>query len=124
MRLLADENLPAVSIRQLRDAGHDVLAVREAMPGATDAAVLERAIAESRVLVTCDRDFGMLAARQVHPVPVGIVLLRLIPVTPEEVGTIVREVLGDPSLELGGRLTVVEPDRVRQRPLPIRRRGG
>ena len=123
MRLLADENLPAVSIRLLRAAGHDVLAVREAMPGATDAAVLERTIAESRVLVTCDRDVAMLAARQVHPVPAGIVLLRLIPVPPEEAGTIVREVLGDPSLELDGRLTVVEPDRVRQRPLPIRRRG-
>jgi hypothetical protein len=47
----------------------------------------------------------------------------LIPISPEEVGTIVREVLGDPSLELDERLTVMEPDRVRQRPLPIGRRG-
>ncbi|MCS7282130.1 MAG: DUF5615 family PIN-like protein [Anaerolineae bacterium] len=36
MRFLADENIPLESIRRLRQAGYDVWAVVEELPGARD----------------------------------------------------------------------------------------
>jgi predicted nuclease of predicted toxin-antitoxin system len=56
MKLLANENIPMCMVRRLRDMGHDVLAILETSPGATDVVVLERARCEQRTLLTFDRD--------------------------------------------------------------------
>jgi hypothetical protein len=45
----------------LRDAGHDVTAVSEINPAAKDASVLSLARSEARILLTEDKDFGLLA---------------------------------------------------------------
>ena len=58
MRLLADENLPKTAVSGLRDCGFDVLWIREADSGASDLAIVERAIQENRVILTFDKDFG------------------------------------------------------------------
>jgi predicted nuclease of predicted toxin-antitoxin system len=63
MRLLADENIPLESVRALRDAGHDVYAASEGVRGEPDERHLARAIAEDRLIVTFDRDFGELVTR-------------------------------------------------------------
>lgn len=47
MRVVLNENISGTVLRLLRDRGHDVLAVKESMPGANDAAILARAQAES-----------------------------------------------------------------------------
>lgn len=58
MRLLVDEDTQShLLLRLLRESGHDVVAVAElGMNGATDEAVLARAVADDRVGVTrnCD----------------------------------------------------------------------
>lgn len=48
-RLLADENIPQPAVKALRAAGHDVHAIQEEAPGATDEEVLAAARAESRI---------------------------------------------------------------------------
>jgi predicted nuclease of predicted toxin-antitoxin system len=58
MLFLADEDFPGIAVRWLRQAGHDVLWARTDMPGKADAALLAAAQAESRVILTCDKDFG------------------------------------------------------------------
>jgi hypothetical protein len=58
MRLLTDENLARSVVVRLREAGHDCLSVKESMRGAADADILARAVAESRVLVTFDKDLA------------------------------------------------------------------
>jgi len=63
VRWLADECVDAPLIRQLRDAGHDVAYIVEGDAGATDAEIISRAHAESRLLLTEDKDFGELAFR-------------------------------------------------------------
>jgi hypothetical protein len=60
VRFLADESCDFVVVRALRVAGHDVAAIAEISPRATDEVVLELAIRESRILLTEDKDFGQL----------------------------------------------------------------
>jgi len=119
VRLLADENIPLASVQALRLDGHDVLAASETMAGAEDREVLARASAEGRILVTFDKDFGTLAFGHGLPGLGGIVLLRFIPVTPEEPAAVLRDVLGDSELTFPGNFTVVDRERVRQRSLRI-----
>ncbi|MBX7245207.1 MAG: DUF5615 family PIN-like protein [Candidatus Sumerlaeaceae bacterium] len=76
MRILADENTEAQIVDWLRKAGHDVLWAAEFSPGASDEALLEKAAAESRIILTADLDFGELVFRR-HLKGTGIVLLRL-----------------------------------------------
>ena len=53
----------------LTESGHDVLSVQEVAPRATDDEVLAMALAEQRVLITEDKDFGELVfvRRLPHP---------------------------------------------------------
>lgn len=117
MRFLANENFPLGSIRKLRSAGHDVSAVIEIEPGAKDPVVLGRAAAEERILLTFDRDYGMLLYRRGLPAHPGVVYLRFVPETPDEAADAISSLLSE-DIQLETRYTVVERQRVRQRPLP------
>ena len=117
MRLLADENLPLESVRALRDAGHDVFSAAESAPGASDATLLGRAHAEGRLVVTFDRDFGELAARRGHTAAGGILLLRFVPRTAEDITTTLVALLANPDVVWPGRLSVLDRVHLRQRPL-------
>lgn len=76
MRFLIDESTGTAVVQLLRSLGHEVLAVAETMPRAEDVDILARAVAEARIVVTNDKDFGKLVFRsgQAHA---GIILLRL-----------------------------------------------
>jgi predicted nuclease of predicted toxin-antitoxin system len=74
--LLTDENLDSEVVQWLCDAGfHIVDVMRDGLQGAADVELLRRAVAEQRVVVTHDADFGRLAILQGEPV-VGIVFIR------------------------------------------------
>lgn len=74
--LLTDENLDPDVVQWLCDAGFDVMDVmRDGLQGAADDELLRRAVAQQRVVVTHDADFGRLAILQGHSV-VGIVFIR------------------------------------------------
>ncbi len=61
MKLIADENISRFVIQPLMDAGHDVVSVHDVrLTGATDDAIIRFGIAEGRVIITHDRDFGGL----------------------------------------------------------------
>ena len=60
MRLCANENIPEACVVRLRQAGHDVLWIRETTPGSPDNVVLALAASEDRLLITFDKDFGEL----------------------------------------------------------------
>ena len=76
MRFLLDENLsPRLGVF-LRDAGHDVVHVRDiGLMSATDEVVIEAARSERRVLISADTDFGTLLARTASNSP-SFVLMR------------------------------------------------
>ena len=76
MKFLVDECVGTSVVTALREAGHDVLAVVDIMPQATDEDILHRAVEEGRIVVTNDKDFGELVYRNQWEHR-GILLLRL-----------------------------------------------
>jgi predicted nuclease of predicted toxin-antitoxin system len=85
MRLLADENFPKPLIEALRAGGHDVLWARTECAGWKDAAVLDLAESEARIVLTLDKDFWQIALqRRVRLEQSGVVLFRIHPATPEQ----------------------------------------
>ena len=118
MQLIADENFPLISIRLLRQAGCDISSVTEDSPGIEDPEVLARAVNEQRIILTFDRDYGELIYRFRLPPPKGVIYLRFRPHTPEEPAAILLNLFQTEELQIEGWFTIVERDRIRQRPLP------
>jgi len=117
MRFLADENFPRVAISALRAAGHDVAWIAESARGAADSAVLSQAQREFRLLLTFDKDFGELAG-QLRLDSGGILLFRVPPPRTEaSVQQFVELITGRD--DWAGHFSVIEPGRIRMRPLPI-----
>ena len=75
MRFLADESCDFAVVRALRADGHDVLAVAEFQQRSVDKDVMELALAEKRILLTEDKDFGRLAFAA-HMDSQGVILIR------------------------------------------------
>jgi Domain of unknown function (DUF5615) len=120
LRLLADENVPAPSITALRAAGHDVVSVAEVAAGSPDDAVLALAIADGRLIVTLDRDFGELLFRRGAGAGVsGVIYFRDAP-GPIHVAAVLGQLSRLPALPLVGLFTVVTGSAIRQRALPSR----
>jgi predicted nuclease of predicted toxin-antitoxin system len=117
MRFLADENVSRLVVERLRAAGFDVSSIRETRPGASDKDVLNEADSDDRVLITEDRDFGELVVRQRLKVR-GIILLELDRLSSAAEAELVAEVIRMHGNRLTGNLVVIEPARVRLRPLP------
>ena len=66
----------------LRSQGHDVLWARTHCPGASDAAILDLAESDARVVLTLDNDFRQLAIQRRTPLEQsGVVLFRTHPAT-------------------------------------------
>ena len=118
MRFLANENFPVSSIKKLRQAGIDIDAIIEMMPGAKDQQVLDSAYKTGRIILTFDRDYGELIFRHELPVPAGVVYFRYAPSTPEEPAEYLLKLLAKDNIVLVGRFTVARQDQLRQRPLP------
>ena len=90
-------------------------AVVEEMPRAVDLAILERARAEARVIVTNDKDFGELAFRSGHA-HAGVLLLRLRDESPANRVRVVASVLAGWAEWLTGSFVVATERGVRVRP--------
>ena len=108
--LLAGSGDRAV-VRALRTAGHDVTGVVETAPGSSDRAVLDWALAERRVLLTEDKDFGRLVFAGIATG--GVILIRF-PATARSLlaGSII-DLVRVRGLELHEAFFVLTPSRVR-----------
>jgi predicted nuclease of predicted toxin-antitoxin system len=119
MRWLCDENVPRNLVDALRQHGHDIVWIREDFPGMPDTEVLALAIRERRVCLTFDKDFGQLATSTSFPSDSGVVLLRLpAPNSKDRIQSMVAIV--ESRADWVGYFSVVEPGRIRMRPLSSR----
>lgn len=116
MRFLADENFPGEAIRQLAARGHDVVSIGAVAPGMADADVVAWAAREGRIIVTFDKDFGELVWRAGLPPSAGIVLFR-VPMPPAGNAGADLATLIDQRADWAGHFSVIDPGRVRMRPL-------
>ena len=76
MRFLVDECIGPNVADWLRNQGHDVYSVFESARGMDDDAIVGKAFADNRILVTSDKDFGELIYRDRKPHH-GVILMRL-----------------------------------------------
>jgi predicted nuclease of predicted toxin-antitoxin system len=91
MRLLADENFPKPVVEALRADGHDVLWARTDCAGWKDAVLLDLAESEARIVLTLDKDFWQIAVQRRTPLEQsGVVLFRVHPAIPHNLGLLVR----------------------------------
>lgn len=115
MNFLADESCAAPVVQALRQAGHDVLAIAEIAPGATDEQVLERAAHEQRVLITEDLDFGNLVFARGRS-ETGVILVRFRASARQAKPVTVVEAVSRLGSRLQSAFVVIEPGRVRINP--------
>ena len=74
--LLADENINPEVVSRLRALGCQIATVAElGLAGSPDTAILQRAMADGRVVITHDPDFGRLAL-QGESLSTGVVFVR------------------------------------------------
>ena len=117
MKFLVDESTGKAVVDFLKTKGHDVIFVSESMPQADDQAILKRAMADKRILITNDKDFGELVfrIRQTHS---GVVLLRLRDDHPSNRVGIVKILLEKYTERLMGNFSVATEKEIRIRTLP------
>jgi predicted nuclease of predicted toxin-antitoxin system len=113
---LANENMPGDAVRAARAAGMDITWMSEIAPGSDDEAVLALALAEQRVLVTFDKDFGEMVFRRGRDGSCGIILLRPRLRSPEYLAQFILNVLSQ-NVQWEGRFTVAREGNLRTLPL-------
>ena len=114
LRFLADESCDFSIIRALRSVGYSVDAIAEISPSLPDEAVLKLAVAEGRLLITEDKDFGEWVFAHQHAMA-GLLLIRYPASMRSSMVATVIDLVGVHSPELDGRFTVLEPGRARIR---------
>lgn len=116
MRFLANESFPGSAVTMLEGAGHDVVWVRIAAPGISDPEVLAWAVREARILLTFDKDFGELARATALSLTCRLILFRMPMPKPGDVAQHLAGLIAARD-DWVGHSSVVEPGRVRMRPL-------
>jgi len=64
MRLLANKNIQLASVSVLQDARHEVVSIMEESPKIPDEMVMQHAYAEARIVVTFNRNYGVLGLQR------------------------------------------------------------
>ena len=120
MRFLADMGVDQRIVDWLRTQGHDAIHLREqGLHRAADADIFAKAIAEDRIVLTFDLDFGEILALAGAAV-VSVVLFRLYNTRTPFVQKRLEAVLAADATALEkGAIIVVEDGRHRVRDLPI-----
>jgi len=112
MRFLADESCDFGVVRALRAAGHDVSAVAEMAPRATDSAVIALALRDDRIVLSEDKDFGRLVYAEGQPSP-GVILIRFSARARRRLPDAIVELVRQHGERLSQAFAVVSPRRIR-----------
>jgi len=117
VRFPADESCDFAVVRALRETGQDVTAIVELSPAAKDDVVLHLARSEGRILLTEDKDFGLLAFAGGQRTA-GVILIRFPSGARSQLGRAVVNMVAELGESLTGTFVVVEPGRARVSKLP------
>ena len=112
MRFLVDECTGPAVTRWLREQEHNVFCAYEQARGLDDDAIISRAYADDRVLITNDKDFGEKIFREELPHR-GVVLLRLDDERSGSKISVLWHLLASHANQLADRFVVVTDTRIR-----------
>jgi predicted nuclease of predicted toxin-antitoxin system len=120
VRFLADIGVSLTTVEALRGANHDVVHLRdEGLIRLPDPQIAAKAVAERRIVLTFDLDFGDILATARSEAP-SVVIFRLRNQTPAAVNPRLFRVIHDCAAELAsGAIVIVEDEGFRVRRLPI-----
>ena len=115
MRFLADENIPASTVANLRSLGHDVSYVVESdLRGVKDSHLFEIAIKEKRNFITKDLDFSNLLVYR-PTTDTGVLVMRIRDNQPGKINLILTNFLRHYTGKLEGNLVILDEKKVRVR---------
>jgi predicted nuclease of predicted toxin-antitoxin system len=105
---------------QLNADGHDAIHLgQQGLGRLSDEQIFAKAMAEGRIIVTADLDFGAILART-GIASVSVIVLRIAHPRADRVVTLVRRALADAATELvRGAVVLIEETRLRIRHLPL-----
>ena len=123
MKFLADMGLARSTVAFLRARAHDAVHLRDqGLERLSDREIVEKAVAEGRVILTHDLDFGRIVAVSGATVP-SVITFRLQDMRPAQVNRYLAKVLERFTAELeAGALVSVNERAIRVRPLPVKGR--
>ncbi len=98
----------------LKNAGYDVLALRDIDPKMPDDEILDIAAREKRLLITMDKDFGELVYYSGKP-HAGVLLLRLEDATSYEKVNVIKNIFTKYEKDLADHFCVYQNKRLRIR---------
>lgn len=107
MNVLVDVSAGKSVADFIRSLGHDTAFVRDRDPTMPDVDILAWAVAESRLVVTMDKDFGELVYRSGLPHS-GVLLLRLESLRTPEKLRIVADIFASHDADLPGHFSVYQ----------------
>ena len=111
---MLDENIGKTVANRLREDNYDIKSAIEDMRGASDALILSTARKERRIIVTLDRDFGILAFRDSKK-HLGILFLRLQQESSNTIYMVLSNVLSEHGNKLWGKFITASEYKVRIR---------
>ena len=114
LRFLVDVGVGRGVERALTTDGHDVASVRDRDPRMADDAILDWAVADGRIVVTMDRDFGALVFQSANP-QAGVLLLRMLDAASAEKAATALEIVREHGDELVGAFAVFKQGQLRIR---------
>jgi predicted nuclease of predicted toxin-antitoxin system len=122
MRFLANAGVSPKTVDFLKQLGHEAVHVRTlGLERAADGVLIDRALADSSVVVTFDLDFGDILALGVLDKP-SVIICRLADERADSVNQRLAQVLSERISDLeSGALILIEDTRYRVRKLPFGR---
>jgi predicted nuclease of predicted toxin-antitoxin system len=114
----ADECVGRAIVKGLVDRGLDVLDASVVSKGEDDERVLSLAAAAGRIVVTSDWGFGEMTVRHGRPA-VGVIILSLYALSADARERTAIEKIVEIADQVAGHLMIIEPARVRTRPLSV-----
>jgi len=115
MKLLANENIPLITVNILKEEGLDIISISEENSGITDKEVIDLAVQQSRTIITFDRDYGDLIFNKGMKPPNGVIYLRFDCLSPDYPAMFLLQHFNNTSIDYWGKLTVITENSIRQR---------